>query len=138
MLGQSINNNLNEFCKCNFSVTNVEVICYDVTRVTLRGTVEAMQLPYLQDWVANEATTISPYGILLKVDNGCPVQIQSLNVPECAVANVSARHISVQRSLALTVGLSVGGVAITILITAGAVVIVFYIKSVKSSTGHWM
>ena len=138
LLSQSIDNSVNAFCKCNFSMSNADVICYDIARVTLRGTVEAKQLAYLEDWVFNMAITIDIQGMVLTVDNYCPVVIQSLSDPECAVANVSTQQTGDRRNLALTFGLPAGCVAIVALITAGVVVIGLLIKSRKSSEGHWM
>ena len=114
-------------------MTNAEVICYDITRVTLRGTVEAMQLPYLQDWVANEATNIDILGALLKVDKSCPVQIQSFDDPECpVVANVDAQQTVDRGTIGLSAGLAIGGVAAVAGIgLAAAVVIALLIKKKK-------
>ena len=105
--------------------------------MTLRGIVEAMQLPYLQDWVANEATNLDILGTLLKVDKSCPVQIQSFDDPECpVVANVDAQQtVDNSGNFGLSAGLAIGGVTILVVI-AIAVIAALFITIKKRSGNH--
>ena len=116
-------------------MSNANVICYDITRVTLRGTVEAMQLAYLEDWVLNMAKTVDIQGVLLTVDNGCEVEIQSLDDPEC-IAGVTAQQVTSTSSTGLSVGIAIGGVATVVAIVIAIVVIVLFIKGKRSSRKH--
>ena len=131
LLYQSIVNNVNGFCKCNFSVSNANVICYDITRVTLRGTVEAMQLPYVEDWVLNMAKTIDIQGVVLTVDNGCEVEIQSLDDPECPLANGNAQQVVEPATTGFSVGFAVAGVVVVAILVITVVVILFIRKKVS-------
>eukprot|EP00731_Ephydatia_muelleri_P012420 Em0006g1314a len=97
LLRQSVNENVNEHCKCNFTIESADVICYDITRVTLRGT-----------------------GSLLKVGNGCPVQIESLDDPECPIGNMSAQEAVLSDATDLTAGIAFGGVLLVPALPRGA------------------
>ena len=79
------------------------------------------------------ATTLNPDGIPLKVDNACPVQIQSLDDPECLIGNVSAKEAVVSDATRLSTGITIGGVAVvTVIFIAAVVVIVLLIRRKKS------
>lgn len=128
-LFQSLLDNVNEFCKCNFTVKSPDVICYDTARVTLRGIVRGMLLPYLKDWVKTTATTLNPYGIPLKVDNGCTVQIQSLDDPECPIGNMSAQEAMLSDATVVTTGIAFTGLAlVAVVLIAVMVAIILLIR----------
>ena len=133
LLRQFVNENVNEHCKCNFTIESADVICYDITRVTLRGTVRLMQLPYLRNWVMTIMTSINLQGSLLKVDNGCPVQIESLDDPECPIGNVSAQEAVLSDATVLTTGIAFGGVLLVVIIAIVVLIAVLLIKSKKRS-----
>ena len=135
LLHQALSENVNVYCKCNFSIESADVICYDLTRVTLRGAVRLIQLPYLQNWVVTMTSTITLQGSLLKVDNGCPVQIQSLDDPECPIGNVSANVAVVSDAGGLPTGIAIGGVAAAVvaIVVVLLVAVLLFIKFKKSS-----
>ncbi|KAL5499546.1 hypothetical protein EMCRGX_G010981 [Ephydatia muelleri] len=133
LLRQSVNENVNEHCKCNFTIESADVICYDITRVTLRGTVRLMQLPYLRNWVMTIMTSINLQGSLLKVGNGCPVQIESLDDPECPIGNMSAQEAVLSDATDLTAGIAFGGVLLVVIIAIVVLIAVLLIKSKKRS-----
>ena len=151
-LSQSIESNVNGHCTCNFTIANADVICFATNRVTLRGTIGAMQLAYLENWVMKIATTVTLQGVSLTVDNGCAVQIQYPDDPECPVPTIKASPaISEQQasqtldaqkaltnSVGLPVGLAVGGVVAAALITVIAVATVLLIKAKRSKDSRTM
>eukprot|EP00731_Ephydatia_muelleri_P012416 Em0006g1310a len=146
-LSQSIESNVNGHCTCNFTIANADVICFATNRVTLRGTVGAMQLAYLENWVMKIATTVTLQGVSLTVDNGCTVQIQYPDDPECPVPTIKASPtISKQQasqtldaqmastnSVGLPVGLAVGGVVAAALIAVIVVATILLIKAKRST-----
>ena len=135
-LDQTIEDNVNDYCICNITITNAYVICYDATRVTIRGIVDEMKLEYLKDWVIKVASTISPLGTTLKVDKGCAVQIQSFDDSECITA-VSAQK-AVGNSIGLSVGLAVSSLVIVCVLIGIVVIIVMLIKVKKLSCSRTM
>ena len=111
-----------------------------------------MQLAYLENWVMKIATTVTLQGGSLTVDNGCAVQIQSLDDPECPVPTIKASpaiseqqasqtldaQTALTNSVGLPVGLAVGGVVAAALITVIAVATILLIKAKRSKDSRTM
>ena len=122
--------------------------------MTLRGTVGAMQLAYLENWVMKIATTLNLQGVSLTVDNGCVVQIQSLYDPECpvptekdsptvsgqqAAQTVDVQKVATANPVGLSVGLAVGCVAAVVVIIVGIIVAtILLIKAKRSKDSRTM
>ena len=122
--------------------------------MTLRGTVGAMQLASLENWVMKIATTLNLQGVSLTVDNGCVVQIQSLDDPECpvptekdsptvsgqqAAQTVDVQKVATANPVGLSVGLAVGCVAAVVVIIVGVIVAtILLIKAKRSKDSRTM
>ena len=93
-LKESIEENVNQRCDCNFIQDNIVESgfqCFDsnLQAVTFRaalrglsGVTSAELLAYTEDWVYSEAT-ISVQSVRLEVDSDCPVTISSFSDSEC-------------------------------------------------------
>ena len=104
---KSIKDEMEVFCKCNFTIQSLNLTCSDKTSVTLRGIIDKALLSYLELWVATKATISAP-GVTLTVDSTCAVQIQSLDDPLCLEALSSESLASSYRYV--IVGMACGGV----------------------------
>lgn len=78
-------------------------------------------------------TSINLQGSLLKVDNGCPVQIESLDDPECPIGNMSAQEAVLSDATDLTAGIAFGGVLLVVIIAIVVLIAVLLIKAKKRS-----
>ena len=117
---KSIKDEMETFCKCNFTIQSLNLTCSDKTSATLRGLIDKALLSYLEQWVATEATISAP-GVTLTVDCTCVVQIQSLDDPFCQAASSGSL---VSNHLYLFVGVACAGVLliVTMIIVMGAVI----------------
>lgn len=117
---------------------SAEVICYDTTRVSLRGAVGLIQLPCLKEWVLTIATTLKLKGTLIRIDNGCQVQIQSFDDPECPIENVSTQKPEGNDATGLSVGVAIGVsgtvIAVIAIVVLVAVVLIMFKKSNEIQT----
>eukprot|EP00731_Ephydatia_muelleri_P012622 Em0006g1516a len=117
---KSIKDEMEAFCKCNFTIQSLNLTCSDKTSATLRGLIDKALLSYLEQWVATEATISAP-GVTLTVDSTCVVQIQSLDDPFCQAVSSGSL---VSNHPYLFVGVACAGVLliVTMSIVIGAVI----------------
>ena len=101
--------------------------CLDASGITLRGAIDGSQLQLLQNWVANNATTLYAQGTTLTVDKNCKVQIQYLSDQGCVVS-VSGPPLP----LGAQVGVAAGGGTLLIVLLLVIVVVLVTTKRRKS------
>ena len=126
---QSIKDEMDVLCKCDFTIQAPKLICSDEMGVTLRGSIDQIWLTYVEMWVATKAT-INALGVALTVDGTCPVLLQSLDDPLCEAIG-AAKQTS---NSSLPVGVAIG-VTMVIVLLMGATAVVI-IKKKRTSRVH--
>ena len=134
---------LNDLCTCDITSDNIDKTsfrCFDPSsyfvtyRARLSGTPNITShklVSYIEDWVSG-GTSIPVQGVLLRIDNECPVSIESLNDRECKETTTSS---SPQSSTAAIIGGVVVAVVLIIAVLVFALT-VFLVLVLKSRHGN--
>lgn len=114
---QVVEENVNAFCSCGFTVYNPTIHCFDSVSITIRGSSETKLVTYFQDWVSSQNSTLDVQGRILLADKNCKVIIQSLNDGACQTTINTALTMTSQ------VGIIVGAIIAFIIALVTIIVI---------------